>query len=85
MIYMKIAGKSISDQKTYNINDNCGSFIKVTTKAIVITCPSYLGNTGRITVYAKVGSIDSGLDMIADLVGPYPGAMFGQDISCIES
>lgn len=48
--------------------------MRVTKKAIILGCPSYKNNTGRITIYLKKPKSDATLELIADVNGPYVGA-----------
>ncbi len=61
----------ILEQETFIIADNCATEIKISFIAIIIGCPSYKNNTGRITVYSQYSSDGASLDLIADLSGPY--------------
>ena len=49
--YRKIRSNTILQNLSFPIVDNCGTQIKVTSKAIIIGCPSYQGIRGRITIY----------------------------------
>jgi len=49
--YRKIRSGTVLQNLSYPIVDNCGKQIKVTSKAIIIGCPSYQGDRGRITIY----------------------------------
>lgn len=55
--------------------------MKVTSKAVIVSCPSYNNNMGKITIYRR----NEGLSFINDFVGPAIASNFGDKLQAFEN
>lgn len=80
-----ISGVLVIESHDFPVVGNCGTLLQVTTRAIVLGCPSDQNNTGRITIYSRPINTNNPPVLIADIEGPYKDAMFGQSFEAIET
>lgn len=79
LIAFTISLNDFNPATTVYATDNCGTYIKVTTNFVVLSCPSNQNNMGLISVYTR-----SGMQLIQEVQGSMDGAQLGQELQINE-